>query len=291
MMSRSRRIRAAVLSIAGVAVLVAGCSTDEPPAPTPPSTATSAAQANSALRLPDPHASFDYQLGGGYTPPPGVTTVARDRTDKPAGVGYDICYVNGFQTQPADSKEFARQHPDLLVQHDGKPLIDPDWPDEYLYDTSTDAKRAALAAIVEPWIGGCKSSGFDAVEIDNLDSYTRARDALTIDDNIAMATTFATLAHDAGLAIAQKNTVEESKRLRAAGYDFAVTESCIEYDECAGYTEHYSVVLDIEYTDELGKDAFPGACNSADRAPVMIMRDHYLVTPGQPDYFYQGCHA
>lgn len=264
------------------------CSAAEPSTRTPP-TATSASQ--SALRLPDPHAGFDYQLGGGYPPPPGVTIVGRDRADKPAGVGYDICYVNGFQTQPTDSKEFARQHPDLLVQHDGKPLIDLDWPDEYLYDTSTDAKRAALAAIVKPWIDGCKSSGFDAVEIDNLDSYTRSGDALTVDDNIAMATIFATQAHDAGLAVAQKNTVEESKRLRGAGYDFAVTESCIEYDECAGYTEQYPVVLDIEYTDELGKGAFPAACHSANRAPVMIMRDHHLVTPGHADYFYQGCPA
>jgi hypothetical protein len=291
MMSRSCRIRAAVLSVAGVAVLVAGCSAADPPTPTPPPAPTSAAQPNHALRLPDPHAGFDYQLGGGYTPPPGVTIVGRDRTDTPAGAGYDICYVNGFQTQPDDSKEFARQHPDLVVHVDGKPLNDPGWPDEYLYDTSTDAKRAGLAAVVEPWIDGCKSSGFDAVEIDNLDSYTRSGDALTVDDNIAMATIFATQAHDAGLAIAQKNTVEESKRLRAAGYDFAVTESCFEYDECAGYTEHYPVVLDIEYTDELGESALPAACKSAGRAPVMIMRDHYLVKPGQPEYFYQSCNA
>jgi hypothetical protein len=293
MMSRSLRIGAAVLSVAGVAVLATGCSTAEPttPAPPPATTSASALQANSALRLPDPNAGFDYQLGGGYTPPPGVTIVGRDRTDKPAGVGYDICYVNGFQTQPDDSKEFAHEHPDLVVHVDGKPLIDPGWPDEYLYDTSTDAKRAGLAAVVKPWIDGCKSSGFDAVEIDNLDSFTRSGDALTVDDNIAMATMFAKQAHDAGLAIAQKNTVEESERLRAAGYDFAVTESCFKYDECAGYTEHYPVVLDIEYTDELGESAFPAACRSADRAPAMIMRDHYLVTPGQDGYFYQSCHA
>jgi hypothetical protein len=281
-----------MLSTTGVvaAVLLTSCAAAEPSTPTPPS-ATSAPQVSSALRLPDPSAGFDYQLGGGYTPPPGVTIVGRDRTDRPAGAGYDICYVNGFQTQPDDSKEFARQHTDLVVHADGTPLIDPNWPDEYLYDTSTDAKREGLAAIVKPWIDGCKSAGFDAVEIDNLDSYTRSGDALTVDDNIAMATIFAKQAHDAGLAIAQKNTAEESKRLRAAGYDFAVTESCFKYDECAVYTEQYPVVLDIEYTDELGKSAFPAACNSANRASVMIMRDHYLVTPGQAEYFYQGCHA
>src|SRR3954451_16443 len=114
MMSRSCRIRAAVISVAGMAVLLTGCSTAEPSTTAPPpAPTTSAAQANSALRLPDPHAGFDYQLGGGYTPPPGVSIVGRDRTDKPAGAGYDICYVNGFQTQPDASKEFARQHPDL----------------------------------------------------------------------------------------------------------------------------------------------------------------------------------
>ncbi len=111
----------------------------------------------------------------------------RDRTDQPAGAGYDICYVNGFQTQAADSKEFARQHPDLVLHDGDKPLIDPNWPDEYLYDTSTDAKRAGLAAIVEPWIEGCKSAGFAAVEIDNLDSYTRSADALTVDDNLTVS--------------------------------------------------------------------------------------------------------
>ena len=246
---------------------------------------------DAALPLPDRTAGFDYQLGGGYAPPPGVTIVERDRTDQPAGAGYDICYVNGFQTQAADSKEFARQHPDLVLHDGDKPLIDPNWPDEYLYDTSTDAKRAGLAAIVEPWIEGCKSAGFAAVEIDNLDSYTRSADALTVDDNIAMATIYAKQAHDAGLAIAQKNTAEETKRLRAAGYDFAITESCFNYDECADYTEQYPVVLDIEYTDELGASAFPAACASADRPSVMIMRDLYLVTPGQDDYFYQSCHA
>ncbi|HEX7827381.1 MAG TPA: endo alpha-1,4 polygalactosaminidase [Mycobacterium sp.] len=290
MTSRSFRVRAALL--VAIASFMTSCSTAEPSTPAvPTTTSTTASQVNSALRLPDPKAGFDYQLGGGYTPPPGVTIVGRDRTNKPAGLGYDICYVNGFQTQPDDSKEFARLHPDLVVQVDGKPLSDPGWPDEYLYDTSTDAKRAGLAAVVKPWIDGCRSAGFDAVEIDNLDSYTRSEDALTVDDNIAMATIFAKQAHDAGLAIAQKNTVEESKRLRAAGYDFAVTESCFKYDECAGYTEHYPVVLDIEYTDELGEGAFPAACKSPDRAPAMIMRDHYLVTPGQDGYFYRGCPA
>jgi Glycoside-hydrolase family GH114 len=245
--------------------------------------------ADSVLRLPDRNAGFDYQLGGAYAPPPRATIIERDRTDKPSGAGYDICYVNGFQTQPADSQSFAKQHPELVLQAGGKPLIDQGWPDEYLFDTSTEPKRSALAAIVKPWIDGCKAAGYSAVEIDNLDSYTRSGASLTAHDNIAMAAKYAQMAHQAGLAIAQKNAAEESRRLRDAGYDFAISESCVRYSECSSYTAQYPVVLDIEYTDELGEDGFASACNRADRAPVMIMRDHNLVTPADGGYFYRGC--
>lgn len=246
---------------------------------------------DSTLPLPDPRGGFDYQLGGAYTPPSGVTTVVRDRTATPSGAGYDICYVNGFQTQPAESKVFFKQHPELILQVKGKPLIDPEWPDEYIFDTSTAAKRTALAGIVKPWIDGCKAAGYKGVEIDNLDSFTRAgaEDFLTQDTNIAMATEYVKIAHQAGLAIAQKNTVEQSAQLRTVGFDFAITESCVKWKECGGYTAHYPVVLDIEYTNELGEAAFPAACKSSGRPPVMIMRDILLVDSGNDDYFYRSC--
>ena len=75
----------------------------------------------------------DYQLGGAYPPPQGVTGVVRDSTDDPAPGYFNICYVNGFQTQPG-----ASWPADLLVQGpDGQPLKDPNWPDEFLLDLST----------------------------------------------------------------------------------------------------------------------------------------------------------
>ncbi|MEH3143199.1 MAG: endo alpha-1,4 polygalactosaminidase [Mycobacterium kyogaense] len=244
--------------------------------------------------LPTPGAGFDYQLGGAYAPPPGVTMVERDRTARPAGAGYDICYVNGFQTQPEDSQRFADQHPVLVVRSGGQPLADPGWPDEFLFDTSTAARRDALAAMVTPWIEGCRASGFDAVEIDNLDSYTRSGGALTAADNLAMATTYAQAAHRVGLAIAQKNAAELAPALRAAGYDFAVTESCVRFTECADYERQYPVVLDIEYADtkggdELGEDEFAAACAGPGRSAVMILRDHDLVTPAEDGYVYRRC--
>ncbi|MCV7207451.1 endo alpha-1,4 polygalactosaminidase [Mycolicibacterium canariasense] len=268
--------------LATACLALAGCSTDGQAAPGAPS-------ATSTLRLPDRNAGFDYQLGGPYRPPAEVGTVERDRTHEPAGVGYDICYVNGFQTQPAESADVAQRHPDLVVQLGGKPLVDPDWPDEYLLDTSTAPKREALAAIVKPWIDGCAAKGYAAVEVDNLDSYTRSAGRLTVEDNVAMAATYARMAHQSGLAIAQKNGAEIAGRLRSAGYDFAITESCAQFSECDSYTTQYPVVLDIEYTDELGPEAFDSACNGVGRPPVMIMRDHNLVTPNDSGYYYSAC--
>lgn len=266
------------------ALLLAGCAAVATVPPTTPGS-----PAPSGLTLPDPRGGFDYQLGGAYDPPGGVTIVERDRAAPPARAGYDICYVNGFQTQPADSAAFAAQHPDLVVQHDGAPLADPGWPDEFLYDTSTPAKRAAVAALVGPWITGCADAGYAAVEIDNLDSDTRSEGVLSADDNLALAAEYLRIAHGAGLAIAQKNTADRAERLRALGYDFAVTESCAAFAECTAYTDVYPVVLDIEYGDELGTAGFDAACADPARPPVMILRDHSLVAPGDPAYLYRAC--
>ena len=241
------------------------------------------------VELPEAGAGFDYQLGGAYPPPDGATVIARDRQAAPAGAGYDICYVNGFQTQPAESEKFAQRHPELVVQVDGEPLADPGWPDELILDTSTEAKRTALAEIVEPWIVGCADAGYAAVEIDNLDSFSRSEGKLSEDDNLALAAEYARIAHAAGLAIAQKNTVESTARLVEIGYDFAVTESCAEFDECADYDDAYDVVLDIEYTDELGTEDFAAACADRPSGVSMILRDHDLRMPHESGYLFRAC--
>ncbi|UQN15628.1 endo alpha-1,4 polygalactosaminidase [Gulosibacter sp. ACHW.36C] len=248
-----------------------------------------AADSGAQVRQPPTDAGFDYQLGGAYDPPEGVTVVERDRTAEPAGLGYDICYVNGFQTQPEASETFAAEHRELLVTAGGEPLIDPGWPDEFLYDTSTEANRAWIAELVGEEIHDCQAAGYDAVEFDNLDSYLRADGALTEADNVALASTYAQLAHQAGLAVAQKNAVELASQLRDVGFDFAITESCAEFDECADYADAYPVVLDIEYTDELGEAGFAAACEAPDRPTTMILRDPKLVAAGDPDYVFEAC--
>lgn len=71
-----------------------------------------------------------------------------------------------------------------------------------LLDTSTAAKRAELAAIVGGWISQCKTDGFDAIEIDSLDSYSRSKGLLTQANNVAFMAQLSNVAHTDGLAIA-----------------------------------------------------------------------------------------
>ncbi|MCL4288166.1 MAG: hypothetical protein KJ006_11045, partial [Thermoleophilia bacterium] len=56
----------------------------------------------SAYGPPPANAGFDYQIGGDYPLPAGVSVVSRDWfSGSPApDPAYSICYVNAFQTQP-----------------------------------------------------------------------------------------------------------------------------------------------------------------------------------------------
>ena len=65
--------------------------------------------------------------------------VTRDSTDDPVPGIFNICYVNGFQSQPGSNWPV-----NLVVQKaGGKPLNDPNWPDEFLLDISNDVQRKA----------------------------------------------------------------------------------------------------------------------------------------------------
>ena len=73
------------------------------------------------------------------------------------------------------------------------PVIDADW-DEMLIDVGTEEKRAAVLAVMKPWIEGCKNDGYDAVELDNLDSFSRSNELLDENDAVLMMQAFAQVA-------------------------------------------------------------------------------------------------
>lgn len=237
------------------------------------------------VELPPAGGGLDYQLGGAYEPPAGVQIVSRDRNEAPALGLYNICYVNGYQVQPDENDFWLDEHPDLVLRDEnGDPLIDPDW-DEMLLDTSTAEKRTALTEIVGGWIEGCGAAGYQAVEIDNLDTYSRSDGLLTRDHNVAFMALLSAAAHDAGMAIAQKNSTEILDRAAEMGTDFAVAEECNTYEECGDYISTYGdAVLMIEYQPgdfDSGCGSYPGHS--------IVLRDLYLTTPGDGDYVYEAC--
>ncbi|KOV64700.1 endo alpha-1,4 polygalactosaminidase [Streptomyces sp. MMG1121] len=231
-----------------------------------------------AVRLPPRHAGFDYQIGGAYPPPKGVRIVSRDRSDSPAPGLYNICYVNAFQAQPDERSAWPA---DLLLRDaHGKAVIDEDW-NEQLLDIGTPAGRTRVAARVNRWIDGCARKGFDAVEPDNYDSYTRSHHLLTASDATAFMTLLSRHAHARHLAVAQKNTAELAGAHERAGLDFAVAEECGQYDECGVYAKAFDDrVLDIEYTDS----GLRSALAHWGKRLSIVRRDRDVTTPGSAHY-------
>ena len=263
-------LRARAVPALGVVLLAAACSS--PPA------------AGDEVRLPPPHAAWDYQIGGGYDPPAGVEVVSRDHGDDPAPGRYNICYVNAFQAQPGAEDEWDGL---LLRDAGGEVVYDEDW-GEAILDTGTAAKRDEIAATVNGWIDECADKGFHAVEPDNYDSFTRAPDGLlSAGDNEALIRLLSGHAHARGLAIAQKNTAELAGARTANGLDFAVVEECGRHGgECGEYTAAFGDhVVVVEYTRE-GLDR---ACAGWGEELSIVLRDVDVSTPDDDAYVHATC--
>ncbi|MFB7800130.1 MULTISPECIES: endo alpha-1,4 polygalactosaminidase [unclassified Isoptericola] len=266
-------------------------------APGPASSASSvaASETPSEVSLPPTSGTFDYQLGGAYDEVAGATAidvVVRDATADPLPGAYSVCYVNGFQTQPDQADLWADREELLLHDADGDLVVDPDWPDEHVLDPSTADQRAGILEVLGPVVTGCAEDGFDAVELDNLDTWTRF-DQIDEAGAYALARAYVDLAHGAGLAVAQKNAAEITRVAHdELGFDLAVTEECAAWDECAAYTDVYGDrVLQVEYPDALDDAGltFDDVCARDDRAPLTILRDRDLVAAVEDGYAYDAC--
>jgi len=257
---RATRVLTATLS--AIALATAGAVAAAHAAPAGRTAAT--------ITLP-PSGHWDYQIGGGTTYSPAPVAVSRDTGDQAWPGVYSICYVNAFQSQPGDTSLKASW---LVVK--GSYVEDPGWPGEYMLDTK--GHRTQLVAAFRTVMSSCATKGFKAVEFDNLDSFDRSKGGLTSADNLAYARDLIGVAHGLGLAAAQKNAAELSG---AAPFDFAISESCLKYDECGSYTGTYRVVLDVEYKEEMSASTFQKKCAAAVKAgsaPAFVFRD-VEVTP------------
>ena len=247
---------------------------------------------------PPPNAGVDYQIGGQYPLPAGVSVVARDWFEgRPAPrPAYSICYVNAFQTQ---ADEAGVNRPDersnwpraLVLRALGD---DPNWAGEYLVDLRTAAKRRRAARWVAPMLRTCRRRGFRAVEFDNLDSWRRfdgtpraRRVPFGKRQALAYAAALSRRAHALGLAVGQKNTPELTRaQVRRAGFDFAVAEECARYGECARYRALYGDrVIDIEYR----RRDFRRACRTMGGTVSVLLRDRSVQPRGARGYRFAAC--
>ncbi|MFJ2774573.1 endo alpha-1,4 polygalactosaminidase [Streptomyces sp. NPDC087300] len=272
-MSLTRVLRGCMTVTAALAAGAATCLL----APSP------AAAGTAAVPLPPAHAGFDYQIGGAYTPPSGVRVVSRDHGAAPAPGLYNICYVNAFQAQPGAEGEWDD---DLLLRDaQGDVVYDGDW-GEAVLDIRTADKRQRIAAKVGGWIDGCADKGFQAVEPDNYDTFTRFPDYLTGTQAKAYISLLADRAHGRGLAIAQKNTAELAGAGKATGLDFAVVEECGAHDECDDFTAEYGDdVVVIEYT----ASGLRTACDKWGDRLSIVRRDVGVSPAGSSGYVRETC--
>ncbi len=126
---------------------------------------------------------------------------------------------------------------------------------------------------------GCSRRGYQAVELDNLDSFTRSHRLMKRSQALSFARMLVRRAHRAGLAVGQKNLAGYDGT--QIGFDFAVSESCAQYDECHRYVKHFgSQVVMIEYRDV----DFDDACAAYGDTHAVVRRDLALRPSYEPRY-------
>jgi hypothetical protein len=235
------------------------------------------------VTLPPKHVHWDYQLGGAYEPAAGVRVVSRDHDSEPAPGVYNICNVNAFQAQKGEEHSWDS---DLLLRDArGNVVYDKDW-GEAVLDIRTAAERQRIAAKLNTWIDSCAAKGYQAVEPDNYDAFTRFPKYLRADQAEALMRLLSAHAHDKGLAIAQKNTAELLSDRRSVGLDFAVAEECAEWDECGEFAEAFGDhVLVVEYTAK----GMARACSGWGNTLSIVRRDEQVVPKGANGYVHQTC--
>lgn len=170
---------------------------------------------------------------------------------------------------------------------------DPNWGGEYLIDVGSPDSRERAADWLRPMIETCADKGFEAVEFDNLDSWTRFDDTPLANrvpfgrsDAEEFATQITAIAHDVGLASGQKNTAEMLASADSIGFDLAVVEECGRYDECDDFAAVYGdQMVDVEYTDA----GFSAACASIGDRSSVVRRDVDVTVPGSPSYVHDEC--
>ena len=231
--------------------------------------------AGGAVTLPPTGTDWDYQLGGARPVPAHVGIVERDRQATPVAGKYNVCYVNGFQTQVEQKRFWHRHHWSLVLKDHGKPVVDSVW-GEWLLDIRTPAKRTRARPDHGPLDrplrhGRLRRRGVRQprlVQPQPPPAHPRRQQGVR-----RAAGRRARRRRPRG----RPEELGRSGTARRVGFDFAVAEQCGQYRECGSYVDHYGDhVLAVEYRAQ----AFRRACaNWSDRIAV-VRRDVDLTRHG-----------
>jgi len=153
-----------------------------------------------------------------------------------------ICYISVGSWE--DWRPDASQFPAEVLGKDYE-----GWPGEKWLDIR---RIDLLAPIMRARLDLCRAKGFDAVEPDNIDSYTSDTGfPLTYNHQKAYNIWLANEAHARGLSIGLKNDDEQVADLLPY-FDWALTEDCFADDWCDSMTPFITAgkpVFAAEYTD------------------------------------------
>ncbi|MAO58056.1 endo alpha-1,4 polygalactosaminidase [Alloalcanivorax profundimaris] len=188
-----------------------------------------------------------------------------------------ICYFS------AGTFENWREDADRFTAADkGRRLGD--WPGERWLDIRSDNVRAIMADRLDLAV----EKGCDGVDPDNVDGYSNRNGlSLTAADQLDYNTWLAGQAHQRGLAISLKNDLGQVEDL-VAYFDFAVNESCHEWNECGMLTpfiEAGKPVLHIDYLYASDPEGRARLCQYTDSLGFRTL----TLPPLLDDTFRQSC--
>lgn len=158
-----------------------------------------------------------------------------------------VCYMDAGTYEPGrpDSASFPAALKGSAVEG---------WPGELWLDVRpAGPSYAALQSIMLARFTVCRDKGFNAVEPDNLDSYQNDPGFPTsADDQIAYNEWIAGTVHGLGLAVFQKNDLDQITTLQP-DFDGILDEECNHYSECAAlapYSAADKPVWNAEYAED-----------------------------------------
>jgi len=132
-------------------------------------------------------------------------------------------------------------------------------------------------------------AGFDAIEFDNVESYTNRNGfKTTAAQQLAFNQSIANLAHSLGFTVGLKNDLGQASDLQPY-FDFAMSEQCFQYSECnypapglqAWPTTYGKAVFNVEYKGKLSNFC-PLANSTAYNFNSMMKTADLYDTPWTP---------